>query len=140
MQLRVAEQHVATLGLLGRTLQPGDIRDDSGPFDIVGDVHGCVDELVALLDRLGYRVRREAACGRPRYAVAADGAAGRRIVLCGDLVDRGPASGEGFWPGLWIWPWPEWRWSCPETTTDKLCRALARREVERKHGLAGTLE
>src|SRR5687767_10965779 len=27
---------------------------DHGPFDIIGDVHGCYDELVALLNRLGY--------------------------------------------------------------------------------------
>ena len=25
-----------------------DRRDDHGPFDIIGDVHGCFDELVAL--------------------------------------------------------------------------------------------
>jgi protein phosphatase len=33
-----------------------DRRDDHGPFDIVGDVHGCYDELVALLGELGYVV------------------------------------------------------------------------------------
>src|SRR5919202_5738783 len=33
-----------------------DLRHEHGPFDIIGDVHGCFDELLALLDRLGYRV------------------------------------------------------------------------------------
>ncbi|WP_412028399.1 metallophosphoesterase [Deinococcus yunweiensis] len=49
-------------------------------YDIVGDVHGCLDELLTLLDRLGY---------------GWDGAvltppAGRQVVFVGDLVDRGP--------------------------------------------------
>ena len=30
-----------------------DYRDQHGPFDIVGDVHGCLDELLALLAKLG---------------------------------------------------------------------------------------
>lgn len=29
-------------------------RDERGPFDIIGDIHGCRDELLALLNRLGY--------------------------------------------------------------------------------------
>jgi len=29
---------------------------EHGPFDIIGDVHGCFDELVALLNKLGYSV------------------------------------------------------------------------------------
>ena len=33
-----------------------DWRDIRGPFDIIGDVHGCFDELAALLDNLGYRI------------------------------------------------------------------------------------
>lgn len=54
-----------------------------GPFDLVGDVHGCLDELEELLDRLGYRV--DAAAGRRHLD-------GRRAVFLGDLVDRGPRS------------------------------------------------
>lgn len=62
-----------------------DRRELTGPFDIVGDVHGCCGELELLLDRLGYRV-----------VWAADGSvsvtppAGRTLVFVGDLVDRGP--------------------------------------------------
>ena len=33
-----------------------DKRNDAGPFDIIGDVHGCADELQALLTKLGYRI------------------------------------------------------------------------------------
>ena len=35
-----------------------DKRDEHGPFDIIGDVHGCCDELEELLGRLGYESRR----------------------------------------------------------------------------------
>ena len=41
-----------------------DFRDQHGPFDIIGDVHGCLDELLVLLDRLGYAVARDTG-GRP---------------------------------------------------------------------------
>ncbi|MFF3865770.1 polynucleotide kinase-phosphatase [Micromonospora sp. NPDC001898] len=65
-----------------------DRRDLTGPFDIVGDVHGCREELEALLLRLGYGLRRDDA-GRP---VDAAHPAGRTAVFVGDLVDRGPDS------------------------------------------------
>ncbi|MFI5380113.1 MAG: polynucleotide kinase-phosphatase [Tepidisphaerales bacterium] len=35
-------------------------RDDHGPFDIIGDVHGCFDELKELLEKLGYVVAEPA--------------------------------------------------------------------------------
>jgi hypothetical protein len=49
-----------------------------GPLDIVGDVHGELDALLALLDRLG--------CDPERRTVD------RPLVFLGDLVDRGPDS------------------------------------------------
>lgn len=65
---------------------PVDRRDDPGPFDIIGDIHGCRDELVELLGRLGY-----ALSGSPNAPVAKP-PAGRRAIFLGDLVDRGPDS------------------------------------------------
>ncbi len=53
-----------------------DRRDDHGPFDIIGDIHGCADELESLLQKLGYEA-----------GVHPDG---RRVIFLGDLVDRGP--------------------------------------------------
>jgi len=59
-------------------------RSTSGPFDIIGDVHGCIDELVALLTKLGYTVTAK----EREYAVTPP--ARRRIIFLGDLVNRGP--------------------------------------------------
>ncbi len=62
--------------------------DDHGPFDIIGDVHGCTDELEALLRRLGYGIEPAERGGEASYRVIPP--AGRKAVFVGDLVDRGP--------------------------------------------------
>ncbi len=67
-----------------------DRRADPGPFDIIGDVHGCAAELEALLERLGYLVTWGEDRGERTVAVAAPH--GRKVVFVGDLVDRGPRS------------------------------------------------
>ena len=67
-----------------------DWRDVRGPFDIIGDVHGCADELVALLAKLGYGVQL-AGTGDARRATTT-APKGRRAFFVGDLVDRGPNS------------------------------------------------
>ena len=63
-----------------------DRRGEAGPFDIIGDVHGCADELEELLANLGYGVSWPAR-GEPPLITAPPG---RRAVFVGDLVDRGP--------------------------------------------------
>src|SRR5262245_11592021 len=64
-----------------------DRRGDAGPFDIIGDVHGCADELETLLARLGYELSWQQDVGRSVHIQAPHG---RKIVFVGDLVDRGP--------------------------------------------------
>ncbi|MHC4562946.1 MAG: polynucleotide kinase-phosphatase [Planctomycetota bacterium] len=71
-----------------------DKRDEHGPLDVIGDVHGCFDELTALLGELGYEPGQlaaeaegdEAAWGTATYAHPE----GRKAVFLGDIVDRGP--------------------------------------------------
>ncbi len=59
--------------------------DDPSRYDIIGDVHGCIDEALALLAKLGYRVMQDE---DSRYRVTPP--EGRRAVFLGDLVNRGP--------------------------------------------------
>ncbi len=65
-------------------------QHEHGPFDIIGDVHGCCDELERLLDTLGY-AWSERPLERPeRYRRIYRHPAGRKAIFVGDLVDRGP--------------------------------------------------
>jgi protein phosphatase len=70
-----------------------DKRDETGPFDIIGDVHGCAGELEALLNKLGYIIEQfdDPEIG-DRYRVIPP--AGRKVIFVGDLVDRGPRVGD----------------------------------------------
>ena len=109
-----------------------DHRDQHGPFDIIGDVHGCLDECVQLLRQLGYAVEgtREA----PRVTAPE----GRRAVFVGDLVDRGPDS-----PGvlrLVMGMVADGTALCVPGNHDvKLMKKLCGRDVKVSHGLAETL-
>ncbi len=83
------EDGQAGAAAIRRERLPVDRREDAGPFDLIGDVHGCCEELEALLVRLGYRVDPPPAGEAP---FAARHPAGRRAVFLGDLTDRGPRS------------------------------------------------
>ncbi len=60
--------------------------EEHGPFDIIGDVHGCFDELSALIEKLGYDLTQDISGD---YQISHP--QGRTLVFLGDLVDRGPA-------------------------------------------------
>ncbi|MCD9016643.1 polynucleotide kinase-phosphatase [Parachryseolinea silvisoli] len=68
-----------------------DRKELGGPFDIIGDIHGCFDELMELLTKLGYAVVRVAVQHR-NFGFQVIPPAGRTVVFLGDLVDRGPKS------------------------------------------------
>jgi predicted kinase/diadenosine tetraphosphatase ApaH/serine/threonine PP2A family protein phosphatase len=61
---------------------PVEKPDERGPFDLIGDIHGCYDELVQLLTKLGYEGHGDSF----RHP------GGRKVVFLGDLVNRGPDS------------------------------------------------
>lgn len=64
-----------------RTKMWNNKKDEHGPFDVIGDIHGCYDELIMLLTKLGYKEDAEAGMLHPD---------GRKPVFLGDLCDRGP--------------------------------------------------
>ena len=107
-----------------------DHRDDHGPFDIIGDVHGCADELVALLESLGYDVSGDRS--------TASHPEGRKAFFVGDLVDRGPDIVGVL--GLAMGMVRDGSARCvPGNHENKLLRALSGRNVQITHGLAETL-
>ena len=105
-----------------------DRRHDDGPFDIIGDVHGCHAELLALLDKLGYDT------GASPIAHPD----GRRAVFVGDLVDRGPGVAEVL-DTVMSMAAAGSALCIQGNHENKLRRALAGRKVQRTHGLAESL-
>jgi protein phosphatase len=106
------------------------IRDRTPPpYDIVGDVHGCIDELRALLERLGYTLDG-AAVRHPQ---------GRTLVFIGDLNDRGPGS-------IAVWQLALASLAAgtalyvPGNHDSWLARYLVGRDVRLVHGLRETLD
>ncbi|MGH9059196.1 MAG: AAA family ATPase, partial [Acidimicrobiales bacterium] len=107
-----------------------DRRPDHGPFDIIGDVHGCFDELAELLGQLGYQLD---AAGTD--AVHPDG---RRAFFVGDLVDRGPAVPSVLRLAMGMVAAGH-ALAVPGNHENKLARALKGANVSTGHGLAETL-
>jgi protein phosphatase len=102
---------------------------DHGPFDVIGDVHGCFDELAALLGQLGYAIDGG---GRVRPPP------GRKAVFLGDLVDRGPKVVETL--ELVMGMVADGAALCvPGNHEAKLLRKLRGRDVRLTHGLAESL-
>ncbi|WP_409060204.1 polynucleotide kinase-phosphatase [Streptomyces sp. SYP-A7185] len=102
-----------------------DLSHLTGPFDIIGDIHGCATELETLLGKLGY----------------ADGAhpEGRTAVFVGDLVDRGPDS-PGVLRRVMSMVTDGNALCVPGNHENKLARHLKGRKVQHTHGLAETVE
>jgi protein phosphatase len=99
-----------------------------GPFDIIGDVHGCQQELADLLDKLGY-----SDAGGVR-----EHPAGRTAVFLGDLVDRGPDT-PGVLRTVMAMVDAGSALCVPGNHEAKLLRALRGRDVKASHGLAESL-
>jgi protein phosphatase len=128
-----SEQEVAD-AVIKREKLLNDFRDEHGPFDVIGDVHGCRVELETLLTELGYLLIRDE-LGRSVDAVPP---ARRKAVLVGDLVDRGPDT-----PGvlrLVMGMVDAGHALCvPGNHENKLVRALQGKQVQVSHGLETTL-
>jgi len=115
-----------------------DRRTDHGPFDIIGDLHGCLDETLELLAALGYHVEIGTADdGGRRFDVSPP--SGRRAIFLGDLTDRGPDA-PGTLRLVMDMVAAEIAYCLPGNHDDKLLRKLKGRNVRINHGLDLTVE
>ena len=125
-------EEIASVSITRQALW-NNLKQERGPFDIIGDVHGCYDELIALLWQLGYKIE-----STPEGTIAIP-PAGRKAIFVGDLVDRGPGipavlrmvmkmveHGSAF--------------CVPGNHDMKLMRKLKGRDVQLTHGLADSVQ
>lgn len=113
-------------------------QGDRGPFDIIGDIHGCFEETKALLETLGYYLEPGACYDFGRgYRVSHP--QGRKVIFLGDIVDRGPAIPEMLRLVMSMVA-DETALCVPGNHEIKLVRKLRGKNVQLKHGLAETVE
>jgi len=107
-----------------------ELPQEHGPFHVIGDVHGCFDELQELLRLLGYNVQFNKS--EAKYEVVPP--AGAKAVFVGDLVDRGPNSPEVL---RLVMDMVEQgiAYCVSGNHDDKLLRLLLGRNVQVRHGL-----
>jgi protein phosphatase len=123
------------------------LKQEHGPFDIIGDVHGCFDELLELLGKLGYEVAADVSrltLPAKTEEIGADSRPllrhpeGRKLVFVGDLVDRGPKIPQVL--KLVMNAVASDAALCVPGNHDvKLMRKLRGRDVQITHGLAESL-
>jgi protein phosphatase len=114
------------------------LKHDHGPFDIIGDVPGCFDELRALLGQLGYEITSSSE-EQNSFGYQVRHPEGRKAVFLGDLVDRGPRIPEVL--RLVMSMTNQGAALCVPGNHDiKLMRKLNGRDVRITHGLAESLE
>jgi protein phosphatase len=105
-------------------------RAEHGPFDIIGDIHGCYDELALLLTNLGYSEQVSGAWAH---------AENRKLIFVGDLVDRGPKIPEVV--RLVLESVKAGAAFCVPGNHDiKFMRSVRGKKVQLKHGLAESLQ
>lgn len=101
----------------------------NGPFDMIGDIHGCFAELQRLLQRLGYHETKGGGYRHPE---------GRTVVFLGDLTDRGPSSVRVLETAVAMFEQGDALY-IPGNHCDKLARYLKGSNVLIGHGLETTV-
>ena len=85
-----SEEEINNVEGIERTKLWPDKTEERGPFDIIGDVHGCYFELKKLLEKTGYKINEDNLFDDNVSAVIPP--EGRKVIFVGDLTDRGPDS------------------------------------------------
>ncbi len=97
-------------------------------YDIIGDIHGCYEEWMLLIERLGYTVKGSM-LSHPE---------GRQLILLGDLTDRGPNSTGVLEKACDFFESGSIQY-VPGNHCDKLYRYMIGRPVKIQHGLETTV-
>ncbi len=103
-----------------RTPLFSDLRHETGPFDVIGDVHGCLPELLALLEKLGYTLTRDES-GRAVDAAHPAGGAPSSSATWWTAAPTPPACSAS----SWAWSRPAPRSPCLATTRTSCCARCA---------------
>jgi protein phosphatase len=122
-----------------RRRMPNNHRGEHGPFDIIGDLHGCCSELETLLARLGYGFTTEAQSAPSVYPRTYFHPEGRKAIFLGDLVDRGPRILDTYELARNMFRAGH-AFCVVGNHEDKLLRKLRGHNVQVSHGLEMTLQ
>ncbi|MFV0431598.1 MAG: metallophosphoesterase [Alphaproteobacteria bacterium] len=104
--------------------------EDHGPFDIIGDVHGCYNELILLMEKLGWQKDNQGQYHHPK---------GRKLCFVGDLVDRGPNSPSVLKLAMQIVESKQGYW-VKGNHDDRWARYVKGNNIQISHGIKETIE
>ena len=133
-----SEEEVSAVSRIIREKLYNDKKELSGPFDIIGDIHGCYEETIELLKKLGYTIQSVEDDGK-NYGIKVIHPSDRKVIFLGDLIDRGPNSPAVL--KLVMSMMNSGVALCVPGNHDiKLQKKLRGKNVQLKHGLAETME
>lgn len=133
-----SEEEIASVSAIVREKLYSDKKELTGPFDIIGDIHGCYEETIELLQKLNYQIKEVEDDGS-NFGISVHHPENRQVIFLGDLVDRGPASPAVL--KLAMSMVKQGTALCVPGNHDlKLHKKLKGKDVQIKHGLAETLE
>lgn len=114
-------------------------QEEHGPFDIIGDIHGCADELELLLEKLGYVWEELPEKRFYTYHRVYQHPEGRKAIFLGDLMDRGPRILDAY-QLVHHMVKANYALCVPGNHDTKLLRYLNGRNIQIKYGLQQTLD
>lgn len=131
-------EEVDSVTIIIREKLYNDKKDISGPFDIIGDIHGCYEETIELLQKLGYSITAVENNGK-NFGITVSHPENRQVIFLGDLVDRGPNS-PAVLKLVMSMVHGGIAFCVPGNHEMKLQKKLNGKNVSINHGLAETLE
>lgn len=130
--------HAADLPL-SRLPSKAVIPDTAQKTDIIGDVHGCFEELLALLDVLGHKLKFKKNKRSVIKVTEFEPKKDRKLAFVGDLVDRGPDSDKVLALVRWLYRHGH-AFAVAGNHDDRLRRFLDGESMRAGYGLRKTAE